>query len=340
MNGAARNSAFAALLLCASAGPAVADLKICNQTSYVLSVATAAVTTTEVATQGWSRITPGACRPVIPGALTASAYYVYARSSLAHEGPARAWGGDRPVCVKDVNFASRQPSTARDCSSDDFFPLSFAALDTHHAPSWTMTLSEGPNIASLDQARTAGLQRLLKDLGYRIAPIGARWDNASGAALADFRKRFHVSVRTSSADLFDALETGALKVTTSAGYSICNDTAKPLAAAIGEKRGADWVSHGWWKVEAGSCARAITTPLAADSIYLFAQRIGGTALVSGSAKFCTADIEFDIQGRARCKDRGLNEVGFGETRVKNLSGYAAHIGEAGLVASGYRTTSK
>ena len=340
MNEAARRGGFAALLLCASAGPAAADLKICNQTSYVLSVATAAVTISDVAAQGWKRITPGACQAVLPGALTASAYYVYARSSLAHAGPARAWGGDRPMCVKDVNFSSREPSTARDCSSDDFFLLPFAAVDTHHAMSWTMTLSERPDVATLDQARTAGLQRLLKDLGYKIAPVGARWDKASDAALADFRKRLHVSSRASIADLFDALETGALKMTTPAGYSICNDTARPLAAAIGEKQGTDWVSHGWWKVEAGSCARAITTPLASDSIYLFAQTIGGAALVTGPAKFCTADIEFDIQGRTGCRDRGLREVGFAETHVRGVAGYATRIGETGLVPTGYRTTSK
>jgi uncharacterized membrane protein len=93
-----------------------------------------------------------------------------------------------------------------------------------------------------------------------------------------------------------------------------------------------WTSHGWWKIAAGSCAKAITAPLTTDSIYLFVQKVAGPALVSGSAKFCIADIEFDIQGRTRCKERGLGEAGFAPTRVLGLSGFAAHVGEAGLIA--------
>jgi uncharacterized membrane protein len=332
--------ALAASFLCLSDGIAAADLRICNRTSYVLYAATATDRAGDIESQGWSRVTPGACRTAFSGALVASAYYVYARSSQAHAGPARAWGGDKPICVKDGNFSTRTASTARDCASDDFFTLPFAPVDTHRMTSWTMTLSETPNIATLDAARLAGRKRLLKDLGYKIASLDGLANGTADSALLDFRRKLHVSLRATDGDLFDALETSALKITAPAGYSICNDTAKPLAAAIGEKIGSGWISHGWWKIDAGSCATAITTPLAADSLYLFAQKVGGAAVVTGHAKFCVADIEFDIQGRTRCKDRGLNEIGFAETRVKGLTGYSAHIGDTGLLPAGYRSTSK
>ena len=266
---------------------------------------------------------------------------VYARSSLAHSGPARAWGGDSPICVKDVDFTSRDPVSAHECRSDNFFTLPFAAIDTHHLTSWIMTLErDGGHRYTGRRPGLAGLKRLLKDLGYKIAVIDGRADKAADAALADFRKRQHISQKATDSDMFDALETGALKAAAPAGYSICNDTAQPLAAAIGEKIAGNWISHGWWKIAAGSCARAITTPLSADSIYLFAQKVGGPALVTGRDKFCVADIEFDVQGRTRCKDRGLSEIGFAQTQTKGMTGYAAHVGETGLVAPGYRTTSK
>jgi uncharacterized membrane protein len=331
---------LAAAFLVLYANPAAADLKICNRTSYVLYAATAAETPSEFASQGWTRLVPGACQSALSGALTAMAYYVYARSSEAHAGPARAWGGTRPICVKDVDFTSRDSVSAHECQSDNFFTLPFAAIDTHHLTSWIMTLSETADIATLDEARTAGLKRLLKDLGYKFAVIDGRADKAADVALADFRKRQHVSQNATDSDMFDALETGALKAAAPAGYSICNDTAQPLAAAIGEKIAGNWISHGWWKIAAGSCARAITTPLSADSIYLFAQKVGGPALVTGRDKFCVADIEFDVQGRTRCKDRGLSEIGFAKTQTKGMTGYSAHVGETGLVAPGYRTTSK
>ena len=340
MNAALRCGFPAVVMLFLFAVPAAADLKLCNRTSYVLYSAAATVTASEIVGQGWTRIAPGACRTVLPGNLTASGYYVYARSSDAHAGPARAWGGDKPVCVRDVDFNSRNTLFAHGCSSDDFFTLPFASIDAHHSPSWTMMLSETPAIATLDQAKTAGLKRLLKDLGYNLASSDSGPDKAFDAALADFRKRLHVFAKASDADLFDALETSALKVTAPAGYSICNDTTKPLAAAIAKKDGANWISQGWWKIEAGSCAQAITTPLAADNIYLFAQKVGGSAVVAGRTTFCAANIEFDIQGRTRCRDRGLSEVGFAETTVKGVTGYAAHVGETGLVLPRYRSTSK
>jgi uncharacterized membrane protein len=330
----------ALLYLFGAASPAAAALKICNRTSYVLYTATAVAAQSTITAQGWTRVAPGACQAVLAGDLTASAYYVYARSSLAHSGPARAWGGDKPICVKDVNFATRDPVATRDCTSNSFFPLPFAAVDTHHMKSWTMTLSESAAIATLDQARAVGLKRLLRDIGYRIVSMESGSDNQADRALLAFRKRLHLSPKASDADMFDALETDALKVTAPTGYAICNDTAKPVAAAIGEKTARSWISHGWWTIASGSCAKAITAPLTAANIYLFVQKIGGAPLVTGDAKFCVADIEFDIEGRSRCKDRGLSETGFAETRVQGVAGYAVHVGEGGLVDPHHTTTSK
>ncbi|MGZ5999185.1 MAG: DUF1036 domain-containing protein, partial [Rhizomicrobium sp.] len=179
MTAVAHYGLLAAAFLVLYANPAAADLKICNRTSYVLYAATAAETPSEFASQGWTRLVPGACQSALSGALTAMAYYVYARSSEAHAGPARAWGGTRPICVKDVDFTSRDSVSAHECQSDNFFTLSFAAIDTHHLTSWIMTLSETAAIATLDEARTAGQKRLLKDLGYKIAVIDGRADKAA-----------------------------------------------------------------------------------------------------------------------------------------------------------------
>ena len=327
---------FAALLcalLCLASTPASAALNVCNRTSYVLYAATAVATEREIASRGWTRIVPGDCRAVLPGELTAAGYYVYARTSQAHSGLARAWGGDRQICVRDVNFATRVAASASSCESDDFYTLPFAKIDIHRATSWTSTLSETPAIATLMDARIAGLKRLLHDLGYGVASIDGHPDKAAESALFDFRKRQHLTSQASASDLFDALETNALRVSTPIGYSICNDTAKPIAAALGEKTGTSWISRGWWKVAPGSCAKAITTPLSSDGYYLYAQTIAGRALVSGGDKLCVADIEFDIQGRGGCKNRGLGEVGFAQTLVRGLSGFAAHVGDSGLVTA-------
>ena len=333
-----RSLVLGAILLCLCISPASAALTLCNRTSYILYVASATETATEVASQGWSRIVPGACRNVVAGDLHAIALDIYARTSQAHLGPARAWGGDRQVCAQDLDFNIHTPSTIHDCPSDNFYLLPFARIDTRRMTAWTSTLSETPSIATLTDARTAGLKRLLHDLGYHIAAIDSRPDKEAETALADFRRRQNLAPQASATDLFDALETNALKVATPSGYSICNDTAKPIAAALGEKSAANWISHGWWKIAPGSCARAITAPLAAEFLYLYVQRVGGPALVSGREKFCVADIEFDIQGRSRCKDRGLGELGFAATPVRGVSGFAAHVGDSGLLGQPQRTS--
>jgi len=332
----ARTFALAVVLLCLGTSSSSAALTLCNRTSYILYAATATETTSDVASRGWSRLVPGTCQNVLGGDLSALALDVYAKTSQAHSGPARAWGGDRQVCVQDLDFAIHTPSAVHDCASDNYYLVSFARIDTHRLASWTSTLSESPSLASLTDARIAGLKRLLHDLGYPIAAIDGHPDKEAERALADFRKRQHVKPEASAADLFDALETNASKVATPAGYSICNDTTKPIAAALGERAADRWLSHGWWKIAPGSCARAITASLATDALYLFVQRVGGPALVSGKDKFCVADIEFDIQDRAHCRDRGLGELGFAATPVKGLSGFAAHVGETGLLRAARR----
>lgn len=325
--GMAAALAFFAL---AAATPADAALNLCNRTSYVIYAATASLSGTNVATKGWTRLAPGACKNALTEDLAAPAYYVYARTSLAHAGPSRAWGGTASFCVRDGDFAISAASAA--ACDDESFPLSFAQIDTHHMRSWTMTFTESAQLASLQDAELAGLKRLLRDNGLKVGAIDGRPDKDAAASLATFRARMRMPPKASAADLFDALETDAMKTTAPAGYAICNDSKAPLLAALGQQNAGKWASHGWWKVAPGSCAKAITTPLAADKIYLYAQHPDGRPIVRGPAAFCISNVAFDIPDRTRCKERGLQDAGFAETATKGLSGYAVHIGDEGLLA--------
>ena len=144
--------------------PAWAGLTLCNRTSYVLYAATSAIRSPKSQTQGWTRIAPGDCQVARKEALKADAYLVHARTSLAHSGPPRAWGGAYPVCVKDADFSIQQAVTAPYCSADDTFPLPFAALDNHGKANWTMNFDEQP-VMTMTQAQLAGVKRLHKDSG-------------------------------------------------------------------------------------------------------------------------------------------------------------------------------
>jgi uncharacterized membrane protein len=319
-------------LACVLASPAFAGLTLCDRTSYVLYAAVGDERGSQALTKGWLRLLPGSCRAAIEGPLTRGAHFAYARSSLAHSGPMRAWAGARPLCVKDGPFALREPLGAPRCSSDESFPLPFAALDTHGRRNWTMTFDETPPFKSMSDAEMAGLKRLLKDQGARIGAIDASRDKASVEALAAFRKRYNVPTNATTANLFDALESRALKTTAPSGYSICNDTAKAIWVALGLNAKGKWISRGWWKIAAGGCAKAIGDPLSADVVDILAQTPGGVPIVYGPQRFCVTNVEFEIEGRKDCRKRGLNEAGFAETKVRGLAGYTAHVTEAGLAA--------
>jgi len=333
MTGRAR-SCFAlwlcALVLCAGfSAPASASLKLCNRTSYVLYAATAETTGAGTTTRGWTRIVPGGCAVAVPGPLASSGYEVYARTSRAHRGPAHDWGGTDNRCVKDTDFSLKLPPGDGRCTSGDSFAVPFARLDTKGRANWTTTFTLSPAVASLAAAHDAGIARLLSDIGYKPGP-GGNW---VPAALTKFRLRMRLPPDANNADLFDALETEAMKVAAPAGYSICNDTDAAFWAALGEKSGKTWRARGWWQVMPGACAHAITQPLSADKIYLLAERKDGVKLVTGRENFCVTSITFEVEGRTHCAERGLKAAGFAVTDTRGRSGFVAYVGENGLLPS-------
>jgi uncharacterized membrane protein len=321
--------ALALLVLGLLSLPAQAALTLCNRTSYILYAATSAIQSPKSETEGWTRVAPGECQLARKERLTAETYLVHARTSLAHSGPPRAWGGAYPVCVKDANFSIKQAVTQPYCTADDTFPLPFAALDNRGKASWMMNFDEQPAM-TLTEAQLAGVKRLLKDNGYAIARIDGKPDKTTGSALADFRKRMHFAADAGNAELFTVLEREARKRIAPAGYTVCNDAREPLLVALGQMDNGNAVSQGWWTVQPGACAKTLTTPLSSDAVYLLAQRKSGGTLVGGPQRFCTTQAAFQIRGSANCTARGFTDSGFAATRTKGLAGYVAHIGPAGL----------
>jgi uncharacterized membrane protein len=317
------------LILALAPAPAHAALNLCNRTSYILYVATAAIQSPRSETEGWTRIVPGECQVARKEPLTAETYLIYARSGVAHSGPARAWGGNYPVCVKDANFSVTEAVTQPYCTAEDTFPLPFAPLDNRGKSIWTMNFDEQP-VMNLTEAQLAGVKRLLADNGYKIGHIDGKPDKPTGAALLDFRKRMRFAADAGNDQLFQALEREARKKIAPAGYTVCNESREPLLLALGQIGAGGPVSRGWWTAQPGACAKAVTTPLTGDTMFLLAQRKNGSTLVGGAQHFCTTAAAFEIRGAENCAGRGFAASSFAATPTKGLSGYVAHIGPAGL----------
>ena len=320
--------AFLLLAAVMAPAPAHAALTLCNRTSYVLYAATSAIQSPRSQTQGWTRIAPGDCQLARKEPLTAETYLVHARSSIAHSGPARAWGGSYPVCVKDGNFNIKQGQPY--CAADDTFALPFAPLDNRGRPVWTMNFDEQPALGSLSAAQLAGVKRLLSDNGYKVGPINGSPDKATGAAINDFRARMKFPPTAGNFELFETLEREARKKAAPAGLTVCNDAAEPVLVALAQNENGKMVSRGWWTVPRGACARTTTTPLGGDAVYLLVQKKNGAVLAGGAQRFCTTVSAFEIAGEGNCAARHYGEAGFARIDTRGRQGLIAHIGVAGL----------
>ena len=317
---------FAGLALSGLTFPAHAALQLCNQTSYVIYAAVGVQQSSQILTRGWTRVVPGNCANAVAEPLKAASYFVYARSAHARGAAPRIWGGQFQFCAQEANFSLTTQVANAVCSTPGAFQAPFAPIATNGAQSWTMTFTEQPALATPDDARAAGLRRLLNDLGYQPATDARSLGNAIGR----FRAHMKLPANISPDDLFTALEAEARKAPSSEGYSICNDGDAEIWAALAMKAGQDFVSRGWWGVAAHACTVAINAGLGRDAVYLFASKEGNNHLVTGPTQFCASNAPFDIKGRDRCAARGLSVLGFAATNAKGAPAFTVHIGNKGL----------
>src|SRR6059058_1071848 len=98
--------------LCLTA-PTRADLQLCNKTSYVLDLALALEEKSAAATRGWFRVDPGACKPVLQGAITAEKVFVHARALGAYGPSPLPQAGHADFCVADGNFVIAAAQTCQ-----------------------------------------------------------------------------------------------------------------------------------------------------------------------------------------------------------------------------------
>src|SRR5262249_49260984 len=106
-----------------------------------------------------------------------------------------------------------------------------------------------------EQARLAGIQRLLVIAGYDANPTDGLEGKKTEGALGQFLKdRKLGSDAASAASFFDVL-LDAVKQSDGIGFSWCNETAHPVMAALGVEEKGHVVTRGWFRVEPGRCVK-------------------------------------------------------------------------------------
>ncbi len=131
----ARLLAGGAVALSLWAGPAAADLRLCNMTASRVGIALGYRDPQGWLTEGWWNLTPKSCETLLRGPLAARYYYIYA----VDYDRGGEWSGRSPMCTSEREFTIRG---TEDCLARGFDRNGFFEVDTGEQKSWTVQLTD------------------------------------------------------------------------------------------------------------------------------------------------------------------------------------------------------
>jgi uncharacterized membrane protein len=126
---------FVTLALFASAKPAKADFRLCNNTSSRVGIAIGYKDADGWTTEGWWNLPARKCETLLKGSLVARYYYVYA----VDYDRGGEWMGQAFMCTRDKEFTIRGIG---DCLARGFDRNGFFEVDTGEQRAWTVQLTE------------------------------------------------------------------------------------------------------------------------------------------------------------------------------------------------------
>jgi uncharacterized membrane protein len=299
-----------------SSAPALADLKLCNRMSYVVEAAIGIDEKSATATRGWFRIDPAACRVVLQGALTADRILLNARAlGVYGASPIPQNGGDT-LCIAPENFVI---AAARQCRAGQT-PAPFTQIRPTQTDDGNLVayLAEDSEYDD-EQARLAGIQRLLVIAGYDAAPIDGVDGPKTQAALTAFLKSRGLNADIVPSQTFFTTMIDAVQSPSSTGLTWCNDTPHKIMAAVATDDGKAVTSRGWYRIDPGKCLHPDVTGQPRQ-VFSFAEAVDGenrTVKVNdkplnwgGTKELCTRESKFEINDQGDCGTRGLAAIGF------------------------------
>jgi uncharacterized membrane protein len=311
---------FSALVVAASlfslAQPARADLKLCNRMSYVIEAAIGIDEKSATATRGWFRIDPAACRVVLQGTLTADRILLNARALGVYGTSPLPQNGSDTLCVAADNFVI---AAARQCRPGQT-PVPFTQINPTRNDDGSLVayLAEDSEYDD-DQARLAGIQRLLVIAGFDASPIDGVDGPKTQAALAAFLKSRGLSADFAQSPNFFTTMVEAVQAPSSTGLTWCNDTPHRVVAAVATDDGKTVTSRGWYRIEPGKCLHPDVTGHP-RRIFSFAEAVDAENRTirfkdkplnwGGETQLCTRESKFEVTEQGDCGTRGLSPTGF------------------------------
>lgn len=317
---------LAVAALAALAAPARADLQLCSRMSYVVEAAIAIEDKSVAATRGWFRIDPGQCRTVLQGTLPGEGLYIHARALAVYGGSPLPQHGHSDFCIAAENFVL---ASAQRCTRAGQALARFTAVKpTESEKGLSAYLAEEAEYTD-EQARDAGIQRLLVIAGYDANPIDGVRGAKTDAALLQFTADNKLdNIATGRPDFFDTLIAAAQKPD-GAGFAWCNETSHVVMAALGVEDKGAVTTRGWYSVAPGKCLRPDLSGRP-RRLYSFGEAVGpegqtlrqakGAFSWGGETILCTRNVKFELSDHKDCAGQGLNPAGFASVELSGRGG--------------------
>lgn len=324
--------ALPAILLMLSTLSAQADLMLCNRMSYAVEAALALEHKGAAATRGWYRLDPGQCGIVVQGALEADRVLVHARALSVYGVSPLPQSGHADFCVGQGNFLV---AAARSCRAGQRLArfTEIKPLESEKGASANLAEEAGYDE---EQARLAGIQRLLVMAGYDASPIDGVPGRKTDAALAQFLKDRQLAANTPTTAGFFNLLIEAAQTPEGVGFAWCNDTQFPVMAALGLDEKGGVVTRGWYRVEPGKCVRPELRGKVAK-LYSYAEAVDGdnrairrngkTLAWGGTTSLCARDVKFELGEQKNCEANGLTTFGFAVVELAGRTGNTLRLKE-------------
>ncbi len=119
----------------ATATPALADLRVCNQTANPISVALGYRAERGWQSEGWWVAPPTKCATVYQGALNSRFFYIFAADDMG----GGAWDGSVFMCTRDETFTI---FGVEDCLARGYERTGFFEVDTQNRSDWMLQLTD------------------------------------------------------------------------------------------------------------------------------------------------------------------------------------------------------
>lgn len=132
---AAALTAIVISVMIASATPASADFRLCNNTGSRVGIALGYKDNEGWVTEGWWNVSSKACETLLRGTLVARYYYIYA---IDYDRGGE-WSGQAFMCSRDKEFTIKG---TEDCLARGFDRTGYFEVDTGEQRAWTVQLTE------------------------------------------------------------------------------------------------------------------------------------------------------------------------------------------------------